>query len=153
MGNMTDQNIVLDNVASGIRYSENIALRLVDYDGQTMNLVNNSQIKISPITDNARMLGIDSASLVNGEAEFDNLQFVYIPGQQDIQYIATCNLIDSNKVSYLDLPTNDTISVSFRYCQPGELMINNSTCSECSAGTYSFKWNSTQCSDCMDRAT
>ena len=115
MGNMTDQNIMLENVASGIRYPETVALRLVDYDGQTMNLVDNSQIKISPITENARMLGIDSASLVNGEAEFDNLQFVYIPGETNIEYIATCKLIDSKKVSYLNLPTNDTISVSFRY--------------------------------------
>ena len=150
---MTDQNIVFDDVASGIAYPDTIKLLLVDYDNQTMNLVNSNQIKISAITSGARLLGIDSASLVNGEAEFDNLQFVYTPGQANIQYIATCNQIDSNKVSYLDLLTNDTINVSFRYCQPGEIMIDGSTCSPCGAGTYSFEWNSTQCTDCMDRAT
>ena len=32
-------------------------------------------------------------------------------------------------------------------------MIDNSTCSKCFAGTYSFTWNSTKCIDCMDRAT
>ena len=116
MDGMMDQNIEFDNVASGITYSETVRLLLVDYDNQTMNLVNSSQIKILPITNGARLIGIDSASLTMGKAEFDsNLQFVYAPGQTNVEYIATCKLIDSDKVSYLDLPTNDTINVSFRY--------------------------------------
>ena len=115
MDSMIDQNIAFDNIASGIAYSETVKLLLVDYDNQVMNLVNNSQVKISPITSGARMSGIDSASLVMGQAEFDSLQFVYIPGQPNIQYRLSSNLIDSSKVSYLNLPTNDTINVSFRY--------------------------------------
>ena len=116
MDGMADQNIELNNVASGLVYSETVKLLLVDFDNQEMNLVNDNQIKISPITNGARLLGIDSASLRMGKAEFDNnLQFAYIPGQENVQYRLSCSLIDSNKVSYLNLPTNDTINVSFRY--------------------------------------
>ena len=116
MDGMMDQNIELNNVASGLVYSETVKLLLVDFDNQEMNLVNDNQIKISPITNGARLLGTDSASLRMGKAEFDNnLQFAYIPGQENVQYRLSCSLIDSNKVSYLNLPTNDTINVSFRY--------------------------------------
>ena len=72
--------------------------------------------------------------------------------KNNIEYIATCDLIDSDKVSYLNFPTNNSIDVSFRYCQPGEVVINNETCSKWSAGTYSFTWNSTECKSWMDNA-
>ena len=112
---MIDDPIILTNVASGMTYNETVKLLLVDFDDQIMNLVNNSQIKISPVTSGASLLGVDYSILVNGEATFDALQFVYAPGQENIQFMATSDLIDSDKVSYLSLPTNDSIDVSFRY--------------------------------------
>ena len=127
--NMNDP-IVLSNIASGIAYQETIRMLLIDYDDQTMNLVNSNQIKIVPVTDGAKLQGVDYSVLTNGEAEFDNLQFVYGPGRTNVSYLATCDLIDSDKVSYLSLPTDNSIDVSFRYCQPGEIVINNETCSE-----------------------
>ena len=149
---MVDQSMVLTNAASGMAYHQTIRMSLIDYDNQTMNLVSNSQIKIVPITAGAILQGVDYSVLINGEANFDNLQFVYGPGQDNIEYKATCDLIDSDKVSYLSLPTDDSIDVSFRYCQPGEIIVDDRTCSECSAGTYSFTWNSTKCEICMDDA-
>ena len=119
--------IVLTNVASGMVYQETIRMLLVDYDSQTMNLVSDSQIKIVPVTNNASLQGVDYSVITNGQAEFDSLQFVYGPGQTNIKYLATCDLIDSNKVSYINLPTDDSIDVSFRYCQPGEVVVNNKT--------------------------
>ena len=137
---MMDEPIVLTNVVSGLTYNETLRLLLVDYDGQTMNLVSNSQIKIVPVTSEASLLGVDYSVLVNGQASFDSLHFVYGPGQNNIQFLAMSELIDSEKVSYLSLPTNNSIDVSFRYCQPGEIVRNNQTCFEWSAGTYSFVW-------------
>ena len=149
---MVNDPIILTNVTSGMAYHETIRMLLVDYDSQTMNLVNSSQINISPVTSGARLESVDYSVLINGQADFDNLKFVYGPGQDNIEYVATCDLIDSNKVSYLSFPTNNSIDVSFRYCQPGEQVINNEICSEWSAGTYSFTWNSTQCKSWMDNA-
>ena len=125
-----NEPIVLTNVASGIAYHETISMMLVDYDDQVMNLVNNSHIKIVPVTINSKIKGVGYSVLTKGQAQFDNLQFVYGPGQTNIKYAATCDLIDSDKVSYLTFPTDNSIDVSFRYCQPGELVINNETCSE-----------------------
>ena len=149
---MMDDPIVLTNVASGMVYNETLRLLLVDYDGQTMNLISDSRIKVLPMTNGASLIGVDYSVLVNGQANFDSLQFTYGPGQDNIQFLATCDLIDSNKVSYLSLPTSDSIDVTFRYCQPGEIVQNNQTCFEWSAGTYSFTWNSTECKSCMDNA-
>ena len=112
---MMNEFIVLTDVASGLVYKKTLRLLLVDYDGQTMNLISNSQIKVVPLTSGASLLGVDYSALVNGQANFDSLQFVYAPGQENIQFLATCDLIDSNKVSYLSLPTNNSIDVSFRY--------------------------------------
>ena len=117
-----------------------------------MNLVNTSQIKITPVTEGAELKGTDSSTPVMGKTEFDNLQFEHYPGAVDTIFLASCNLIDSDKTAYLELPTNDTITVSFRYCKPGEYVIDNSTCSPCNTGTYSFNWNSTECAPCMDNA-
>ena len=128
--NSMDGPIVLNNIASGIADSETLRLLLIDYDGQTMNLANNSLIKIIPVTAGASLQGVDYSVLINGHANFDSLQFAYAPGQDNIQFLATCDLIDSDKVSYLSLPTNNSIDVSFRYCQPGEIIINNQTCSK-----------------------
>ena len=127
---MMDEPIVLTNVASDLTYNETLKLLLVDYDGQTMNLVSNSRIKIVPVTSEASLLGVDYSILVNGQASFDSLNFVYGPGQNNIQFLATSELIDSEKVSYLSFPTNNSIDVSFRYCQPGEVVQNNQTCFE-----------------------
>ena len=112
---MIDELIALTNVASGLIYNQTLRLLLVDYDGQTMNLISNSQIKIVPVTNGASLLGVDYSVLVNGQADFDSLQFVYAPGQDNIQFLAISDLIDPDKVSYLSLPTNDSIDVSFRY--------------------------------------
>ena len=112
---MMNEFIVLTDVASGLVYKKTLRLLLVDYDEQIMNLISNRQIKIVPVTNGASLLGVDYSVLVNGQANFDSLQFVYAPGQDNIQFLATSDLIDSDKVSYLNLPTDDSIDVSFRY--------------------------------------
>ena len=147
-----NDNIELIDVVSGIKYSTTLKLSIVDYDDQVMNLVNSSLIKITPVSEGALIKGTDSSTLVMGQTEFDNLQFEHYPGATDTEYLASCDLIDSDKTAYLDLKTNDTITVSFRFCKPGEAIIDNSTCSPCNAGTYSLTWNSTECVPCMDNA-
>ena len=86
---MVDESMILRNVASGIAYHETIRMSLIDYDNQIMNLVSNSQIKIVPVTTDAKVQGVDYSVLINGESKFENLQFVYGPGQENIEYIAT----------------------------------------------------------------
>ena len=117
-----------------------------------MNLVNTSQIKITSAVSGAKLNGIDTSGLTAGQAEFSNLQFVYRPGETNIEYLASCDLIDDDKVSYLNLPASSAIDVSFRYCQPGEIEVDNERWAVCSPGSYSFSWNSTECKSWMNNA-
>ena len=113
--NSVNDPMRLTDVVSGAAYSHQLNLTIVDYDNQVMNLLSNSQVKIVAVTNNASVKGIDSSKLIGGVAEFDNIQFVYRPGHSNTTYLAISNLIDANKVSYIDVPTDNTISVSFRY--------------------------------------
>ena len=123
--NLISNAIRLTDVVSGISYPDTINLTIVDLDNQVMNLLNNGQIKIVGVSDGASVRGIDSSRLNNGVAQFDSIQFVHRPGQSNTIYQAFSNLIDSNKVRYLDLPTDNTINVSFRYCKPGEVIVDD----------------------------
>ena len=143
--NSANDSMRLTDVVSGAAYSNKLNLTIIDYDNQVMNLLSNSQIKIVAVINNATVKGIDSSKLIDGVAEFDNIQFIYKPGHPNTTYLAISNLIDANKVRYVDVSTDNTISVSFRYCKPGEVIVNNRTCRQCDAGTYSLKWNSTEC--------
>ena len=90
-----NERIELTNIVSGIKYSKILKLSIVDYDNQVMNLVNTSQIKITPITQGALLKGIDSSIFNMGRTEFDNLQFEYHPGATNVEYVASSDLIDS----------------------------------------------------------
>ena len=105
----------LSDAVSGAVYSSKFNLTIVDYDNQVMNLLNNGQVKIVAVTNNATVKGIDSSKLINGVAEFDNIQFVYKPGYSNTTFLAISNLIDANKVRYVNVVTDNTISVSFRF--------------------------------------
>ena len=154
-------NIVLDGVASGRELinsptsnnQSRIELTLVDYDDQVMNLVNSSNIKIVSTNDSTQAIGTSEVRAIEGKSSFENIGFIDYPGAQNTTFMASSTEIDQNKVQHIALSTDNSITVTFRYCKPGEFINNNgTTCEECSAGTYSFKWNSTQCTQCMDNA-
>ena len=115
LDNSIDDPMRLSDVVSGAVYSSKFNLTIVDYDNQVMNLLNNGQVKIVAVTNNASVKGIDSSKLINGAAEFDNIQFVYKPGYSNTTFLAISNLIDANKVRYVNVVTDNTISVSFRF--------------------------------------
>ncbi|CAI2363934.1 unnamed protein product [Moneuplotes crassus] len=151
--NSSIQNIEFDFVGSGIKYPSEIKLQIVDHDGQNIATDSTSQIKISPITSNTFLTGIDYAQVKNGVGTFDNLVFQAAPGKSGIEYKAFSKSIDSSLVTrvYGSIDQN-LITVNFRWCQPGEMYSSNETCVECPQGTYSLEWNSTQCIDCMKNA-
>ena len=93
-----DETIVLTNIGSGVVYEENITLLLVDFDNQVINQASNNQIRILSVTEKATLLSFDYVVLDKAQANFNNIQFVYEPGQNNIQYIATLELIDSKSL-------------------------------------------------------
>ncbi|CAI2370008.1 unnamed protein product [Moneuplotes crassus] len=145
----------LHEVGSGIPYPETLKFAIRDYDNQVMVLDSQDYILMSPTNPNTTEIkGFNSAPLRNGIASFDNLAVIAKQGSQGIQISATSNTINQNKIQKIfgTVISTDQITTNVRYCQPGE-SIKGSICEECSAGTYSLKWNSKICQQCMDDAT
>ena len=134
--NQINQNIQIINAGSGLTLkespaAENIAylnLTVVDYDNQTMILENSNKISILPLDIGASVIGTYTAKTINGIASFETIGFEYSPGAKNIRYKASSPQIDDNKISYLQLPTDNSINVSFRHCQPGEIIYQTNKC-------------------------
>jgi hypothetical protein len=150
--------INLDDVGSGIQYTKGIDLSLVDYDNQKMVLDNESTIKITPSSANSSISGIDYAKVTAGVANFDELIFESKAGTSDKIYSLNSAAIDRDIVQVVTTDQeyqeiySSSLNVSFRYCQPGEQEFSSGLCSECSYGTYTLEWNSTECINCIDNA-
>jgi len=141
-------------LGSGIRYNESMHLALRDYEDQVMVLENINQISLFSVNSSeSTVKGFNSASLKSGVAEFDNFIVSAEPGSEGIEVRATSKAIDDAKVANVFGTSigSSIISVTLRYCQPGE-SISGIECSTCSAGTYSLFWNSTECTQWVDSA-
>ena len=151
--NSSNDQVVLSGVGSGVQYDEVLILQAVDHDGNVMVLDDTSQISITPTTSQQTVLGSGVKKLTNGQATFDNLIFVSNPGDEHIEFRLSSKAVDATKIQlqYGVSSLQDSIDVSFRWCQPGEMHVSN-TCMECPSGSYSVKWNSTVCENCMDNA-
>ena len=153
--NSTEDEMLLDNVGSGIPYPHTLNLGLYDYDDQIMILDSSDQISISPVDlQSSDISGINVGLLSQGSTSFDNVAFISSPGLVNVQFKATSKAIDDDKIQNVfgNTVSNNTINVNFRFCQPGEIITNNNQCQGCSAGTYSLRWNSTECTNCIDDA-
>ena len=137
--------IIINGSASGIDYSGEIKMMLVDYDNQTMVLENSNILKVTSVTSNASIEGIDYAKFTEGVATFKDFSFVSKPGSENIKYSVTSSAIDNSKVALVQ-GSNDfstKIYANLRFWKPGEIQTEEEKCRECSYGTYSFDWNST----------
>ncbi|CAI2371780.1 unnamed protein product [Moneuplotes crassus] len=145
----------LTNVGPGIGLDSSIKLSLLDFDNQTMVMNNADQISIFAVdTQSSSVRGTNTVQLDKGVSEFDSIQFVSEIGSKNVEYRAVSNTIDNTKVNKLfdSSLVENQITVDFRFCKPGEHIDIQNICTECSAGTYSLKWNSTFCPKCMNNA-
>jgi hypothetical protein len=112
----TNSSIELNMVGPGITYSETLKLTLVDYDDQEIMNDDTSQIKISPVTENAKATGVNYAKSTKGVGEFSGLIFEYTPGSADIKYVASSTAIDQSMISNVfgQQFDNNSVSVNFR---------------------------------------
>ena len=118
----------ITNVGSGIEYSYDITLVLLDYDNQIMVIDNQDRINIIPLNySRSSVLGTNHGQLVEGVATFSNLIFQGQPGTSNVKFVASSNAIDSHKIhSVFGAQISDNhIDVSFRWCKPGEIYDKN----------------------------
>jgi predicted outer membrane repeat protein len=145
--------MIIDDVGSNIKYEKNVKFVLLDYDNQVMVLNNVNQITITPVdTSISSIGGVNSVLLKSGIATFDNLVATAKYGSKNIKYQVASKAINSVKINQVYGSTigNNILTFNFRNCMPGESIIGDYKCQECSAGSYSFLWNSPKCFTCMD---
>lgn len=147
-------DINLTDLGSGIQYYKKFILSLVDYDNQEILIDNTSKIRLSGVTTDAIILGFDSAKINKGVSVFSNLRFIHSPGTTEVKFKASSQSIDSALINRIfgKQFSNNTIYVDFRWCKPGEIQQEDNTCRECSHGTYSLLWNSTEWLKWMNNA-
>ena len=90
--------INLTNVASGQTQDINLRFSVVDYDNQLSSTTSGGRITISPSAKNTSVLGLTSASIVNGSATFTSLILVANPGLTNVPFKISSNAIDSSKL-------------------------------------------------------
>ena len=117
---LNDQ-INISNVPSGLEYEASIKLMLVDKEGQVMNLENEASVKVLTTIPGSRVAGSNSAVFTQGMTQVEGVTFYSNPGSRDVPYYLSL----SNSNAEID---NTLMYASFRYCKPGEIVINN----ECS---------------------
>ena len=150
--NSESDSISFDNVGSGIRSDIEFTLGLYDHDEQIMNLDSSSQIQIRTInTNNSDLGGTTSVKVNQGEAIFDEVTFISDPGNTNILFDLDSPSIDKTilEKQYGTDFTQEDINVNFRFWKPGEIF-QDGIWRECSPGTYSLKWNSTECKTCIE---
>ena len=153
--NSSEDDVRISNVGSGITYQQTLTFGLYDFDEQIMVLDNSDQLTISAIDTQVSSISGTNVGLLNhGVTSFDTLQFISTPGSTNVHYQITSKTIDSDKIENVfgQSISDNNIFVDFRFCQPGEFITSSDQCEVCSAGTYSFVWNSTQCESCLDDA-
>ncbi|CAI2369222.1 unnamed protein product [Moneuplotes crassus] len=159
----TEKNTMkLNSVGSSIPIGESYEIRLVDYDNQTMNLINTRSVKLQAESSDSKIKvgGINNARIINGVANLSSFNFIAPPGSQNITYNIISSHIDNDKIDLLSNASMNPLKkvdessfvVDFRYCKPGEYQTKEEQCRECSIKTYSLEWNSTFCDTCMPNA-
>ncbi|CAI2361155.1 unnamed protein product [Moneuplotes crassus] len=141
---------IINDVGPGIKVEETLYFALLDMDGQVMNLDSLNTVILFP--KNTSLSTIDGANvglLRKGIAMFDNIIMEIDVNHRTANYSITSKAIDKARVADVlsDSFKQEDLIVNFRDCKPGERIINNA-CIECTAGTYSLFWNSTECHDC-----
>ena len=121
----------ITSVGSGIKYTNDITLALVDYDNQVMVLDNQNLININPLNySNSSILGTNHDQLFEGVETFSDLIFQGQPGISNVKFVVSSNAIDSNKIqSVFGVQISENhIDVSFRWCKPGEIYDTTNKC-------------------------
>lgn len=116
----------IQDLGPGIRYDQPLKFAVRDYDDQVMVLDSQSQILIVASDSSvAEVKGFNINQLNKGVASFDNFVVNTNPGNKDISLEASTKSIDQLLVRTVfgNTISNNTITTSFRYCQPGERIL------------------------------
>ena len=146
--------IILNDVGSGIVLENSLKLALFDFNDQIMVQDSLSQlIIVAEDPEKGTTSGFNTAVAKKGISIFQGLSAIARPGSLSVKFVVSTKAIDKQKL--LDVfnitQTEEVVVINFRYCKTGE-QIDQDRCVEWAANTYALEWNSTEWIKWMDMA-
>lgn len=92
-------------MGSGIVQESEYTVKIVDYDGQTMNLINTGVVKILPLVETNSVGGIDNFRIQNGQANLSGFSLISQLGAQGVLFEVVSSHIDYEKIQQLSTTT------------------------------------------------
>ena len=136
----------IDGLQSGLAIENSFKIAIVNNEEQIMTNQNENAVRILAIDSDAKVKGQTTAVPKNGVATFSYTVFIGIPGKASVKYILRTKAIDYNSLEYVnpEFSTEQTLTVSFRWCKPGEYQ-SGDLWVKWGIGRYSVVWNETKC--------
>ena len=112
------EEIVLNDIGSGIVFETPLKLALFDFNNQVMVLDSSSQFIIVPgNSSKGTISGFNTAVTNKGISTFEGLSIVAKPGSKAVKFIASTKSIDKNKIFNIFNISNidQVIVMNFRF--------------------------------------
>jgi predicted outer membrane repeat protein len=97
--NSTSDELIQNNIGSGVKITDQIYLVLVDHYDNQMILDNTSQIRIRTSESHQSIDGTNIRRVTNGIAMFDDLTFTANPGAKGSEFLVSSAAINSEIVT------------------------------------------------------
>jgi len=110
--------IIFDNVGSGINLPDTVKFALLDHDDQITTLEASSQISITSINQSeARVEGNNVVQVINGVATFESLSAVATPGSRNLKFKISSKILRDKKIQQMNniTGTQPEVTMNFRF--------------------------------------
>ncbi|CDW88159.1 UNKNOWN [Stylonychia lemnae] len=144
-----DTTFLSQLISGGLLSSKSLQLGIFDQDQQLINTDNKSQLFLSSYSDGLSVSGNTLFEAVKGIFYVKDVLLVGQPSSKFQIKALTPNGIDVKSIKQFDQNFDSAliISLRFRECYPGEVLIENK-CFQCIKGTYSLSVENQTCKPC-----
>ena len=108
-------------------HSPSLQFDLVDHDEQIVLTDDSSTIKINNMHNDTLVDGVKVVVVSQGSASFEEVIFRAKPGSSSVKFEVTSTAIDNEilNLQYNNTLYDNNIEASFRYCESGEIEVND----------------------------
>ena len=117
----------ISGLPSGLKIETAFSIAVVNNEEQVMSNDNKNAVRILPLDAGTDVKGQSTVVLNNGIATFSSTIFVGAPGKAKARYTIKSYAINYNALKYIapEYSTEQVLTVSFRWCRPGEYQLQN----------------------------
>ena len=117
----------IDGLPSGLKIENSFTIAIVNNEEKIMTNDNKNAIRILPIDQGTNVKGQSTVVAKSGVGTFSTTVFVGEPGKTNVRYTIKSYAINYNALKYVDpeYSIEQVLTVSFRWCKPGEYQLQN----------------------------